>query len=115
MSGQIKDAIKVAYEDSDYKDVVSEVAKGTFVAEKYKFPIVPVAIVAGVVVLAVIGMVIFTGEKEDEVVEVKKEVKEIKEEVKKEAPKKVETAKKVPAKKTTTTKKTTPAKKNNKK
>lgn len=101
MSGQVKDAIKAAYEDDDYKDVVKEVEAGTYTKEKYEFPIVPVAIVAGVVILAVIGMVIFTSEKEEDVVETKKEVKE----VKKEEPKKVETkkapAKKAPAKKST--------------
>ena len=61
---RIKDAIKEASEDKEYKDVVAEVKKGSYTPEKYKFPIVPVAIVAGVVVLAVIGMVIFTSEKE---------------------------------------------------
>ena len=97
---KIKDAIKTAYEDDDYKDVVKQVKKGTYTPEKYKFPIVPVAIVAGVVVLAVIGMVIFTSEKDVEEVEVKETKKEVvKEEVKK------ETTKKPAAKKTT--KKTT--------
>lgn len=97
---KIKDAIKTAYEDSDYKDVVKQVKKGTYTPEKYKFPIVPVAIVAGVVVLAVIGMVIFTSEKDEEEVEVKETKKEeVKEVVKK------ETTKKPAAKKTT--KKTT--------
>jgi len=103
---KIKDAIKTAYEDEDYKDVVKQVKSGKYTPEKYKFPIVPVAIVAGVVVLAVIGMVIFTSEKEDEV-EVKKEV--VKEEVKEE---------KKPEKKTTPKKNTTkkaPAKKSTKK
>lgn len=104
---RIKDAIKEASEDKEYKDVVAEVKKGSYTPEKYKFPIVPVAIVAGVVVLAVIGMVIFTSEKDD-VVETKEEVKEVKEEVKVEK----KTAKKTPAKKTTS-KKT--AKKTNKK
>ena len=109
MSGQVKDAIKAAYEDDDYKDVVKEVKEGTFKEEKYQFPIVPVAIVAGVVILAVIGMVIFTSEKEEDVVETKEEVKE----VKKEEPKKVETTKKAPAKKAPAKKST--AKKTNKK
>ncbi|MBR4830460.1 MAG: hypothetical protein IKZ96_01670 [Bacilli bacterium] len=101
---KIKDAIKTAYEDDEYKDVVKQVKGGKYTPEKYKFPIVPVAIVAGVVVLAVIGMVIFTSEKDDEV-----EVKEVKKEVVKEEPKKEEkkatpkktTSKKAPAKKTT--------------
>ena len=104
---RIKDAIKEASEDKEYKDVVAEVKKGSYTPEKYKFPIVPVAIVAGVVVLAVIGMVIFTSEKDD-VVETKEEVKEVKEEVKVEK----KATKKAPAKKTTS-KKTT--KKTNKK
>lgn len=104
---RIKDAIKEASEDKEYKDVVAEVKKGSYTPEKYKFPIVPVAIVAGVVVLAVIGMVIFTSEKDD-VVETKEEVKEVKEEVKVEK----KTTKKAPAKKTAS-KKTT--KKTNKK
>lgn len=103
---RIKEAIKTAYEDEEYKDVVKQVKSGKYTPEKYKFPIVPVAIVAGVVVLAVIGMVIFTSEKDEEPV-VKKEA--VKEEVKEE--KKVE--KKAPAKKTTTKK--TSAKKTTKK
>ncbi len=97
MDDRIKDAIKAAYEDEDYKDVVAEVKKGTYVAEKYKFPVVPVAIVAGVVILAVIGMVIFTGEKDEEVVETKKEVKV----EKKESPVKKETKAKTKTSKTT--------------
>ena len=99
---KIKDAIKTAYEDKDYKDVVKLVKTGKYTPEKYKFPIVPVAIVAGVVVLAVIGMVIFTSDKEDEEVTkevVKEEVKEEKKETKI-TPKKT-TAKKPTAKKTT--------------
>lgn len=82
MDDKIKTTIKEAYESDDYKDVVKEVSKGTYTPEKYKFPVVPVAIVAGVVILAVIGLVIFTGEKE-EVEEVKPEVKEEVKEVKK--------------------------------
>jgi glutaredoxin len=81
MDGKIKTTIKEAYESDDYKDIVKEVSKGTYTPEKYKFPVIPVAIVAGVVILAVIGLVIFTGEKE-EVEEVKPEVKEVKEEKK---------------------------------
>ena len=104
MSSQIKDTIKAAYEDDDYKDVVKEVSAGTYTKEKYEFPIVPVAIVAGVVILAVIGMVIFTSENEEEVVETKKVVKEEVKEEKKEAPKKVATKK--PAAKKQATKKT---------
>ena len=106
---KIKDAIKTAYEDDDYKDVVKQVKKGTYTPEKYKFPIVPVAIVAGIVVLAVIGMVIFTSEKDEEEFEVKETKKEVVKEEKKEEPKKTttkkETTKKPAAKKTT--KKTT--------
>ena len=100
MDDRIKDAIKAAYEDEDYKDVVAEVKNGTYVAEKYKFPVVPVAIVAGVVILAVIGMVIFTGEKDEEVVE----TKEVKVEKKEEPVKKTTKAKTSTSK--TTTKKT---------
>ena len=101
---KIKEAIKTAYDDEEYKDVVKQVKSGKYVPEKYKFPIVPVAIVAGVVVLAVIGMVIFTSEKDEEV-EVKKEVvkEEVKEEKKaeKKATPKKNTTKKAPAKKST--------------
>ena len=82
MDDKIKNTIKEAYESDDYKDVVKEVSKGTYTPEKYKFPVVPVAIVAGVVILGVIGLVIFTGEKEEEI-EVKPEVKEVKTEEKK--------------------------------
>ena len=82
LDDKIKTAIKDAYESDDYKDVVNEVAGGTYVAEKYKFPVVPVAIVAGVVILGVIGLVIFTGEKEETPVETK-EVKEVAKEEKK--------------------------------
>lgn len=106
MDDQIKDAIKTAYEDDDYKDVVEQVQKGTYTPEKYKFPIVPVAIVAGVVVLAVIGMVIFTSEKDEEEIEVKETKKEVVKEEKKETPKKTTTTKKTTAKKPAT-KKTT--------
>ena len=101
---KIKDAIKTAYEDEEYKDVVKQVKTGKYTPEKYKFPIVPVAIVAGVVVLAVIGMVIFTSEKDEEPVVKKEAVKEeVKEEkkVEKKAPAKKTTTKKAPAKKTT--------------
>ena len=103
---KIKDAIKTAYEDEEYKDVVKQVKSGKYTPEKYKFPIVPVAIVAGVVVLAVIGMVIFTSEKDEEPV-VKKEA--VKEEIKEEKKVEKKVEKKAPAKKTTTKK--APAKK----
>lgn len=82
MDEKIKTTIKDAYEDKDYKDIVKEVSKGTYTPEKYKFPVVPVAIVAGVVVLAVIALVIFTGEKEEVAEEVKEPIKEVKEEKK---------------------------------
>ena len=106
MDNQIKTAIKTAYESDDYKDVVKEVSDGKYVPEKYKFPVVPVAIVAGVVILAVIGMVIFTSEKDEEEVTVKEAKKvEVKEEPKKETTEKP-TVNKQTAKKTTTKKNT---------
>ena len=78
MDEKIKTTIKDASEDKEYKDIVAEIVKGSYTPEKYKFPVVPVAIVAGVVILAVIGLVIFTGEKE-ETLEVKEEKVEVKE------------------------------------
>ena len=106
MDNQIKTAIKTAYESDDYKDVVKEVSDGKYVPEKYKFPVVPVAIVAGVVILAVIGMVIFTSEKDEEEVTVKEAKKvEVKEEPKKETTEKP-TVNKQTTKKTTTKKNT---------
>ena len=114
MDSEIKEAIKTAYDDKEYKDVVSEVSEGKYVGEKYKFPIIPVAIVAGVVVLAVVGMVIFTGEKEEDTEVKDTKVKEtVKKEEVKEEPKKEE--KKETPKKKATTKKTTTKKSTSKK
>ncbi len=59
---QIKEAIKNAYNDKDYKDVVKTILKGQSKKDKAKedFPIVPVTITIGCAVLIIVGLVILT-------------------------------------------------------
>lgn len=64
MEGDIKSAIKDAYEGKDYKDVVSKLVKGTNKKEtNQKSIIIPVIIISIVAVGVVIGMVFLTKEK----------------------------------------------------
>ena len=64
MSEDIKKAIKEAYEDKDYKDVVSSVNKDSNKKEeKKKSSFLPIILVSGVALITVIGLVFFTKEK----------------------------------------------------
>ena len=64
MANDIKAAIKDAYNDKDYTDVVKGSAKANSKkVEKEKSIVLPVIIISIVAVLSVIGMVFFTKEK----------------------------------------------------
>lgn len=64
MADDIKGAIKDAYNNKDYKDVVKGSAKANNKkVEKEKSILLPVIIISVVAVLSVIGMVFFTKEK----------------------------------------------------
>ena len=64
MSEDIKKAIKEAYEDKDYKDVVKNLQKNSDKKEKEKnSSFLPIIIVSGIALITVIGLVFFTREK----------------------------------------------------
>lgn len=63
MDEEIKTSIKEAYENSDYKDVVSNIKKGKKTTKKGTSPLVPIIIVSVIAVVTVIVMVFFTKEK----------------------------------------------------
>ncbi|MBO6195377.1 MAG: hypothetical protein J6O56_03405 [Bacilli bacterium] len=64
MSDEIKTAIKDAYNDKDYKDVVKATKKGEKnIVKKEKSPFVPIIIVSVVALITVIALVFFTKEK----------------------------------------------------
>lgn len=66
MEEEIKTAIKEAYEDENYVDVVSGVQKGTYktkTEEKQSSALVPIIIVSVVAVVTVIALIFFTKEK----------------------------------------------------
>lgn len=62
---ELKEAIKNAYENKDYEDVVSAVKKGTSVKKDGEdSSIIPIIIVSAVAIVVVLGLVFFTKEKE---------------------------------------------------
>ncbi len=64
MSEEIKTAIKEAYNDKDYKDIVKATKKGEKIEKKSeKSPFVPIIIISGIALLTVIALVFFTKEK----------------------------------------------------
>ena len=64
MSEDIKKEIKKAYEDKEYKDVVSKIKKSNSKKiEEKNNSFIPIIIVSGVALLTVIGLVFFTKEK----------------------------------------------------
>ena len=64
MNEDIKKAIKEAYDDKDYKDVVNSIKKtGDKKEEEKKSSFLPIIIVSGIALITVIGLVFFTKEK----------------------------------------------------
>lgn len=64
MTDEIKETIKDAYNNKDYKDVVENLVKSNNKKdEKQKSVIIPVIVISVIAVLSVIGMVFFTKEK----------------------------------------------------
>ena len=59
----LKEAIKEAYNNADYKDVVELVKNGDKKEDK-KTNYIPIIIVAGVAIVTVIGLIFFTKDKE---------------------------------------------------
>lgn len=59
---EIKEAIKAAYNDKEYKDIVKEVKEGTFKSDKDSLPVVPIIIISVVAVAVIILLVVFTKE-----------------------------------------------------
>lgn len=59
----IKEAIKEAYNNKDYKDVVKTIKNGDKEKEE-KTNYIPIIIVAGVALVTVIGLIFFTKDKE---------------------------------------------------
>ena len=61
---QIKKAIKDAYENENYQDVVEAVKKGNSIKKnESKTPILPIIIVSSIAIVVVLGLVFFTKEK----------------------------------------------------
>ena len=61
---KIKAAIKEAYDNEDYQDVVEAVKKGTKIDKKEeKTPILPIVIVSAGAIVVVLALVFFTKEK----------------------------------------------------
>lgn len=60
---EIKNAIKTAYENEEYKDVVKEVKNGSYKKDEGSIPVVPIVIISVVAIIVVIGLVMFTKEK----------------------------------------------------
>ena len=62
---KIKEAIKEAYDNEDYQDVVKAVKKGASIKRKFdKGSILPIIIVSAIAIVVVLGLVFFTKEKE---------------------------------------------------
>ena len=59
---EIKEAIKTAYNDKEYKDVVKEVKEGNFKNDKDSLPVVPIIVVSVVAIAVIVLLVIFTKE-----------------------------------------------------
>lgn len=61
---QIKEAIKSAYDNKDYVDMVESVKNGKTVEKKEDNQLLPIIIVSAAAIVIVIGLVFFTKEKE---------------------------------------------------
>ena len=64
MNDEIKSAIKDAYNNKDYKDIVKATEKGEKAAEKKeKSPFIAIIIVSAIAIITVVALVFFTKEK----------------------------------------------------
>ena len=62
---ELKNAIKEAYDNEDYQDVVKAVKKGSSVNRKIdKGSVLPIVILSAISIVVVLGLVYFTKEKE---------------------------------------------------
>lgn len=60
---QIKKAIKDAYENEDYQDVVAAVKKGISIKKDDNTSILPIIVVSAIAIVVVLALVFFTKEK----------------------------------------------------
>lgn len=61
---QLKTAMKEAYENKDYVDVVAAVKKGKSIKKDDSNAVLPIVIVSAIAIVAVLALVFFTKEKE---------------------------------------------------